>query len=147
MNIPTSTTFAAAVLFVSPAALAETRSFDLPAFDEIQVSSGIKAEIVVGSDQSVLVEAESDDDFDELEISVRNGKLSIGLDQGFFRSLSGMLSEAPDITAFVTVPGLTELDASSGAAVQAKGMSGQYLTIGASSGHHRRRIQRRGRIR
>ena len=101
MNMPTSTTFAAAVLFVSPAVLAETRSFDLPAFDEIQVSSGIKAEIVVGSDQSVLVEAESDDDFDELEISVRNGKLSIGLDQGFFRSLSGMLSEGPDITAFV----------------------------------------------
>ncbi len=48
MNMQISTTFAAAAFFVSSAALAETRSFDLSAFDEIHVSSGIKAEIVVG---------------------------------------------------------------------------------------------------
>lgn len=134
MNMQISTTFAAAALFVSSAALAETRSFDLSAFDEIHVSSGIKAEIVVGGDQSVLVEAESEDDFDELEISVRNGKLLIGLDRGFFTGLRDLFSRGPDFTAFVTVPALSELDASSGAEVQAKGMSGQFLTIDASSG-------------
>ncbi|MEH6502172.1 MAG: head GIN domain-containing protein [Pseudoalteromonas distincta] len=134
MNIQISTTFAAAMLFVTSAALAETRSFDLSTFDEIHVFSGIKAEIVVGGDQSVVVEAESDDDFDKLEISVRNGKLSIGLDRGLFGGWRGLFSKGPDITAFVTVPILTGLDGSSGAGVQAKGMSGQYLTVEASSG-------------
>jgi hypothetical protein len=134
MNLQSITMFAAAASLLSPAALAETRNFDLPAFDEIHVSSGIKAEIVVGGDQSVVVEAEDDDDFDELEISVRNGKLRIGLERSFFESLRDWFSEGPKLTSRISVPALTELEASSGADVDAKGMSGQYLVVGASSG-------------
>jgi hypothetical protein len=134
MNLQSITMFAAAASLLSPAALAETRNFDLPGFDEIHVSSGIAAEIVVGGDQSVVVEAEDDDDFDELEVSVRNGKLRIELERRFFKSLRDWFSEGPKITASVSLPALTELEASSGADVDASGMFGQYIVVGASSG-------------
>jgi len=134
MNLQSMSMFAAAAFVLSPAALAETRNFDLPAFDEIHVSTGIKAEIVVGGDQSVVVEAEDDDDLDELEISVINGKLRIKLERSFFESLRNWFSEGPRLTARVSVPALTELEASSGADVDTSGMSGQYLVVSASSG-------------
>ena len=136
MNLQSITMFATAAFLLSPAALAETRNFDLPGFDEVHVSSGITAEIIVGGDQSVVVEAEDDDDFDELEVSVRNGKLRIELERSFFESLRDWFSEGPRLTARVSVPALTELEASSGADVDASGMSGQYLVVGASSGAH-----------
>jgi hypothetical protein len=126
----------AAVLVSQAAAAAETREFDLPTFDEVYVSSGIKAEISVGGDQSVRIEAESRQDFRRLDVRVRNGKLMIDLERGFFESLRDWMSEGPNITAYVTAPAVTELGASSGARATAKGMKGRYLTLTASSGAH-----------
>jgi len=124
--------FVAAALF--PAiAQAETRTFDLPPFDRIDVSAGIRAEIVVGGDQSVRIDTDSGT-FQDIEVAVRNGRLVLGLDRGFFNSLLELFSPGSDVVAYVSVPVLNEIDASSGALVEADAMSGEFLSLNSSSG-------------
>jgi hypothetical protein len=125
---------AVATLLFPTLASAESRTFDLAPFDEIEVSSGIKANVTVGGAQSVRVDYDSEDDVQNLEVVVRNGKLLIDLERGFLESLTDWFSDGPDITAYVAVPALTEIGANSGAAVAVDGMSGQFLTVEASSG-------------
>ena len=124
---------------ISPSASAETRTFDLPAFDAVTVTSGVDAEIIVGGDQSVRAEAESGDILDKLELSVRNGRLTIEIDRNFLDfifdgGLSEWFSGGPKVTVHLTTPVLTELEARSGSDVRARGMTGDNLSIDASSG-------------
>jgi hypothetical protein len=134
MNRYAAAVLSAAALLMPSAALAESRSFDLAPFDEIEVSSGINARVTVGSAQSVRVDYSTEDDVRNLEVVVRNGKLFIDLERGFLESLTDWFSDGPDIVAHVSVPALTEVGANSGASVAVDGMSGQFLTVEASSG-------------
>jgi hypothetical protein len=124
----------AAALLLPTVAFAESRTFDLAPFDEIEVSSGIKANVTIGGAQSVRVDYNTEDDVRNLEVVVRNGKLLIDLERGFLESLTDWFSDGPEITAHVTVPALTEIGANSGATVAVNNMSGQFLTVEASSG-------------
>lgn len=134
MHLRISAVIAAAALLPA-SALAETRTYsDLAAFEEIEVSSGINANVTVGGDQSVEVEATEEEDFDQLRVTVRNGRLSIGLDRGIFETLTDWLDEGRDITATISVPSLTEMEASSGADISGSGVTGEFLTFEASSG-------------
>lgn len=125
---------ACGALIWSTVAAAETRSFELPVFDEIDVSIAIRAEIVVGGGQSVRVEAASARDLDELAVTVRNGTLVIAPGRGFLESLGRWLGGDGDVAAYITVPELRELGARAGADIRATGMSGRDLTVVVSSG-------------
>ena len=138
-----TTTLAAATMIaalgLSPTRAAEIRTFDLPAFDAVDISSGVDAEIIVGGDQLVRAEAEDRDILDKLELSVRNGRLTVEIDRNFLDfifdgGLSEWFSGGPKITVYLSAPVLTWLEASSGSDVRVRGMTGDNLSIDAASG-------------
>ena len=59
---------------IAGAAIADERTYDLPTFDRIDVSAGVKLVAVAGKPQSVTVYAD-EGDFSDFEIQVRNGEL------------------------------------------------------------------------
>lgn len=127
--------FSAGVLLMSSAAAAEMRDFDVAPFTEIEVNNGVRAELVIGAPQAVHVEADQQKDLDDLVVEVRNGRLSIGFDRGFFENLGDFMSARNrQVTARITVPSLSEVAASSGASVSGAGVTGPSLGVEASSG-------------
>jgi hypothetical protein len=123
------------VTVMSSAAYAESRQFDLSSFTEIEISSGVRAEVKVGAPQAVSIEADKRDAFDKLSVEVRNGKLQIGIERGFLESFGELLSgNQPRVTASIALPVLTRIEASAGARVSADVMIGDSLKVDASSG-------------
>src|SRR5215212_8274560 len=118
------------VVMNSTNALAASRTLELPAFTKASISSGIEATFVVGGTQSVMIDADNVADFDNLHITVVDGRLeaSMGFDLWDFITLN-----RHKITLTVASPSLESLNADSGAQVDATGMTGD-VRIGASSG-------------
>lgn len=136
-----STKFAAmAALFIagfSVTAMAETRTFNVEAFDRIKVSSGLEVELSVGAAQTIRAESDDSKVLGELDIKVRNGELRIELDRKFLDFIGGlgkMLSGGPGVTVFITAPVVTGLEARSGSEILARGMTGHSLTFEVKSG-------------
>lgn len=123
----------AAGLLLPGAALAESRTYDLPDFDGVSVSAGIVAIVTVGEAQSVIAEAPSEAVLNRLEVDVRGGRLSLGIDSNMLDWLFN-LGRQRDIVVRVSAPALKTGDASSGADLDIKGMAGDRLSLSASSG-------------
>ena len=110
---------------------ADTKSYDLSGFDEISISSGIDAEITIGSDFSIVADARNRDTFDKLDISVRGHTLYIDRDGSVVDLLFG---DRERLSLKITLPELDEIDANAGSDVFISGVFGDRLTASASSG-------------
>ena len=113
------------------AATAETREFDLSEFNRIEISTGINAVVEVGGAYSVRAETEDVKILDDLRVEVRGRKLKADLDVGFIESLLG---KDRDVTIYITLPDLTEVESNAGADVMVSGKYGPELVGAASSG-------------
>lgn len=129
-NALARTGFACAALFILPgAALAETRSYDLADFDAVSVATGVTATIAVGGPFAVAAEGDADD-LERLEITVRGEELRIERDT---RGL-GWGRRSGRIEVRVTMPDLAALSASSGSRAEAANIDAGDFEIDASSG-------------
>ena len=122
-----SATTAVAVLFALPA-VAETRTYDVGAFDRISVSSGIEVHVTAGRSQSVTVE-ERNGKFDDIGIDVVDGQLQI---HRLKRMNWGRHRNHYEVT--VDIPALKELKASSGSEIKATDIDATDFAIRVSSG-------------
>ncbi len=138
MNKPALIAAAALSLAAAPA-LAETRTFDFPPFEGIDVATGLTAVVTRGDKQSVYAEASSAAVLDRLDLKVRKGKLYAKhhtdlIDVILSGGILNMLNNKNDVTIYITVPELTGISASSGANVEADFLAGRHPYVGASSG-------------
>lgn len=112
------------------AASAETRTYDVGAFDKIDISAGLDLDFTAGSAQSISVE-NTKGDFSDIEVSVRGDTLVLkrkkNMNWGWNRKRLRY-----GIT--VTAPQISGLEASSGSDVSGRNMSGSEVTIDVSSG-------------
>lgn len=132
MKLHTVAAASAALLIVVPGlALAADRTYDLPAFTSVDISSGINADIVVGGTQSVSATAKSTDLLDEMKVEVSNGKLKAYVDWNILDIFS--VGER-EIRLTINVPALGSAESSAGADVNVTGMTGETVTLRSSSG-------------
>ncbi|MEO0983416.1 MAG: head GIN domain-containing protein [Pseudomonadota bacterium] len=136
----------AAAALAGPAALAETRAYDLSGFDRLSVSRAIDVEFSQGSAFSVEVE-EEDGDFSGIALSVEDGALrvtrpdaavgrrnSTSIEHRFGQrvvKINGKI--VPNYVVRVTAPSLAGLTASSSARIRADGVDADLLSAKASS--------------
>lgn len=113
------------------AATAESRTLELPAFHAVDVSSGIRADVTAGPDQSVVIESNSKADLDDLRVDVRDGTLYFWYDWSI-----GNLFSALDrnLTVTLTAPVIDDLGASAGAFIGASALKADALDFEASAG-------------
>lgn len=119
----------AAILTASSAAFAESREFDLPEFDRIDVSAGIKLVANVGRDQRVTVETE-DGDFTDFEIEVKNGELTLSREWNRLR----WHSKKADYKVILSMRDFRGLDASSGSYIKIANVDSRNVSLDLSSG-------------
>lgn len=117
---------------VVPAAAA-SKTFDVGAFTEIEISSGLNAIVTVGGALSVVAESPRQDELDELIIEVRDGKLRAYTDWNLLDLFDwGPTEQRTTLT--ISVPELRAANANSGADVEVTGMTGDSLGLNSSSG-------------
>jgi hypothetical protein len=132
MKLQTIAGAAAALLLTVPGlALGADKTYDLPAFTSVDISSGINADIVVGGTQSVQATAKSPELLDEMKVEVSNGKLKAYVDWSIFDIFS--MGER-EIRLTITAPTLDTAEGSAGADVNVDGMTAQTVTLRSSSG-------------
>ena len=131
---------AAAVLpLLTTSALAESRSYSLDSFDQIDITTGLEAVITHGQTQSVRIEASNSGILDQIELVVRNHELHAKRDVNLLDTvLSGgilnMMHNDDKATIYITLPTFSGLSASAGANVTADQMTADTVSIDASSG-------------
>lgn len=113
------------------AASAETRDFDLSNFNRIEISTGINAIVEIGGEFSVRAETDDIKILEDLRVEVRGRKLIADLDIGFLDSLLG---KNRNVTVYITLPDLTEVEGNAGADIMVSGSYGPELLAAASSG-------------
>ena len=119
------------VATVAPALAENERSYDLPPFDRIEVSAGIKVMATAGAEQSVVAQAVNGD-FDDLEIEVRNGKLSISREWNRLR----WHGKRTQYKVIVSTDALRGISASSGSQAKLSNIDASAFMIDLSSGAH-----------
>lgn len=129
----TTRAFAAAALAALAAtpALAESRTYDLGAFTAIDLTDGIAATIVTGSEQSIIATALDPAVLDDLRVVVHGDRLYANLEGDFWDWLS-FRNEDVQLTITVT-SALTGITASASSEVRVDSTNGDELTIQASS--------------
>lgn len=122
------TTASLATFALAGLAHAETRTFDVGSFTNIDISAGLDLEFQEGASQSVTVE-NTKGDFSDIEVLVRGDTLVLkrkkNMNWGQRRQRYGISVSAPMISG---------LEASSGSDVSGSGMSGEAISIDVSSG-------------
>ena len=121
---------AAGALAALPAA-AETRTFELPAFERIEVSAGINLVAVAGGAQTIAVETENGD-FSDLQINVKDGALIVSREWNRLR----WHQKHSDYKVVVTVRELNALDASSGSSSTLSKIDARGFSVDISSGSY-----------
>ena len=119
---------AAATALALPA-FAETRSYDLPEFDRIDVSAGLKLVATAGGAQSVSVETD-EGDFSDLEIEVDDGVLVVSREWNRLR----WHQKKADYTVTVSARELRGLEASSGSISTLTDINARRFNLDISSG-------------
>ncbi|MFQ5562145.1 MAG: head GIN domain-containing protein [Parvularculaceae bacterium] len=123
-----SASLAAGAALLAGSASAETKSFDLPAFDEIDASAGVDVNVSVGGAQSVIAENENGD-FDDLVLEVRRGELRASRKNKRFG-----FGKRERYKIVVTMPALEGIEISSGADADVTGVNADHFSIDGSSG-------------
>lgn len=124
--ISTASLFA---LGLAGAANAETRSFDVGAFTEIDISAGLDLSFEQGATQSISVENKKGD-FSDIAVLVEGNTLILKRKKTNW----GWGRKRQRYAITVTAPQISGLEASSGSDVDGRGMSGQDIVITVSSG-------------
>lgn len=118
---------AAAALVASPA-VAETKTYDLAGFTRVSAAAGTSVDVTVGGDYAVTAES-SAEGLERLKVELVGDELRIGRQNKGFRWKRG-----DEVTVNVTMPALSGVDVSSGAAVDARGVDAGAFSIDVSSG-------------
>ena len=118
----------AASLVALPAA-AETKTYDLPKFERIEISTGLHLVASAGAVQSVTVESDSGD-FSELEIEVEDGVLILSRE---WNRLSWHQTKN-DYRIIVTAPKIEAIEASSGSYAKLSKIDAARFIADMSSG-------------
>lgn len=120
---------AIAALFMAGTATAETRTFDVGSFTEIDVSGGLDLEFTAGGAQSVTV-LNKKDDFSDIVVEVKGDTLVLKRKKN---NWGGGWKKRPQYLVTVSAPVLNAIEASSGSDVDGAGLTG-VVSIDASSG-------------
>ena len=120
---------ASALALAAFPALAEERIFDLPTFDRVDVSAGIKVKITAGEPQNVVVKTVNGN-FEDLEVEVRDGALRLSREWNRLR----WHGKKADYTVTISVDNLRGLEASSGSNAHLFNIDARELNIDISSG-------------
>ena len=121
---------AAAATGLALTAAAETRTYDMPAFDGIDVSAGLTLIFEASAEQSIVAETERGD-FDKLSVKVEDGTLYLGRERSGWGWGGNRRNK---FTITVSGPAISELEATSGSNATANGFQGDYIELEASSG-------------
>lgn len=132
MRLLSVTAAAAALLVTAGAASAAPKTLDLAPFSKIEITSGIDAIVTIGETQSVVADSPYQEQLDELKVEVSGDRLKAWVDWNIFDLFD--FGAERKIVLTIVVPALTEINANSGADVDATGISGNELALRASSG-------------
>ncbi|MEP1144853.1 MAG: head GIN domain-containing protein [Henriciella sp.] len=127
--IRTLTAASLIALGLAGAASAETRTFDVGSFTNIDISAGLDLSFDEGASQSISVENKKGD-FSDIEVRVKGDTLVLKRKKNNWGW--GRKRERYDIT--VTAPVINGVEASSGSDVTGRGMSGSDISVDVSSG-------------
>jgi len=127
--IRTLTATSLIALGLAGAASAETRTFDVGSFTNIDISAGLDLSFDEGASQSISVENKKGD-FSDIEVLVKGDTLVLKRKKNNWGW--GRKRERYDIT--VTAPVINGVEASSGSDVTGRGMSGSDVSVDVSSG-------------
>ena len=125
-------TFTAAGLIalgLAGTASAETRTFDVGSFTNIDISAGLDLAFTEGATQSVTVENRKGD-FSDIDILVKGDTLVLKRKKNNW----GWNNRRERYGITVTAPVISGVEASSGADVSGRSMSGERISIDVSSG-------------
>ncbi|MCP4409128.1 MAG: DUF2807 domain-containing protein [Gammaproteobacteria bacterium] len=125
---------ALATAFMVSASNAETRTFDISDFDQIEVSTGIRAEISIGDEFSVKVDSKNPEHFEELKVNVSGSRLKIALSRGLLGLSKDWMWGGPEITAYIVAPIVSGIEVDSGARVEASAITGKSLETASLNG-------------
>ena len=121
--------------------MTESRNYSLDGFDTVIATTGVRAVITTGSAHSVRIEARDASTLDRLDVSVVGGRLHVGFARNFLDfvlngGLIDMLRFGGDfnVTAYVTLPTLNGVEASSGGRIEASNVKSDRFRADASSG-------------
>jgi len=118
----------AAVMLAGPVLAQDTQTVPVDAFDRIDAGGGFELEVVMGDTPAVRLIGDADD-FSDIEIEVRNGRLEIDQDSGFFSRRRSL-----DVVVEVTTTGLDELDFNRGIRARVSGLDADELELDVSTG-------------
>lgn len=127
--IRTLTAASLIALGLAGAASAETRTYDVGAFTNIDISAGLDLEFSAGGTQSITVE-NAKGDFSDIDVFVRGDTLVLKRKKNNW----GWGRKRARYGVTVTAPTIQNLEASSGSDVSGRGMSGDDISIDVSSG-------------
>jgi len=116
-------------LGVAGLASAETRTYDLGAFNKIDISAGLDLAFEAGGAQSISVENEKGD-FSDIDVFVRGDTLVLKRKKNNW----GWNNRRERYSITVTAPQISDVEASSGSDVTGRNMSGDQVSIDVSSG-------------
>lgn len=122
------TTLAGTVLASAPALGQDRQNIDVDAFHAIEAGGGMRVEVEHGDTPAVWLDGDADD-FDDVRVRVRNGRLDIGRDTGLFNFGSG-----PDVTVHVVASGIDSLDFGQGVSARVTGLDADDLEVEISTG-------------
>ena len=108
---------------------AETRNYDVGAFDAIDISAGLDLSFETGTAQSVSVE-NTKGDFSDIDVLVRGDTLVLKRKKQNW----GWNNRRLKYSITVTAPQISGVEASSGSDVSGSGMSGEQVFVDVSSG-------------
>ncbi len=126
---------AAIVASMPFAVLGAEKTFDLPTFTGIEISSGIDAVVTVtpGATQSVVVTSPHQEEIDELKVEVTGGTLKAYTDFNLFDLFDFVQGDRQTVVT-ITVPALASASANSGSDIALSGIGGDVVTLNSSSG-------------
>lgn len=133
MRVVPAVVAAAVILLSGSVAMAESRTYDMPSFEAVDVSTGISAIVEVGGPQKIEAEAANAATLDRLKVEVRGVTLHLSIDGNIVSWLFSLGQQRPMVVR-VSAPSIKAADASSGADLDIKGMKGGGLSMSASSG-------------
>jgi len=127
--IRTLTAASLVALGLAGAASAETRTYDVGSFTNIDISAGLDLDFEAGGAQSITVE-NAKGDFSDIEVAVRGDTLVLKRKKNNW----GWRNKRQRYGITVSAPQISGLEASSGSDASGRNMSGSDVRIDVSSG-------------
>jgi len=128
-------TLAGAVIFTTACfqspAFAETKTYDVAAFTAVKASTGVRVNVTVGEEQSIVAEG-PDEEMDRLDIRSEGGKLTIRRTKK--KGWGWNWGDSGNFEVTISTPELNSIDISSGVSLDARGIDSARMVLDASSG-------------